>query len=217
MGSPVPIWRRLLIQPHLTLDIVHEMFQIAMGWWNYHLYDFQKDDRHFGDLVDSDGDETVEDASEIALKDILKRRGDHAVYAYDFGDGWMHDFVLEDIIPFKPYEDIVWAKCLHGRRAGPPEDCGGISGFAELIEAVEDPLHPLREEKLEWLESDYNPDAFDTRLINLRLVLLEQEKQEEEEALRFFAEVKLAQEAASKKKPKKTGNLKLISADQEKN
>lgn len=207
--SPVPIWRRLLIQSDVTLDMVHEIFQIAMGWWDTHLYDFQAGGRHFGDLSTADGDDEVEDSGEFTLQDILRKVGDRVQYDYDFGDCWDHEVVLEKIFPSGKYDDGSWAKCLHGKRAAPPEDCGGIPGFTELIEASEDPLHPRRKELLDWVGCDYNPDAFDARAINLRLILLQQEKEEEEQAWQFFSAMQ--EQSESSEGPKKSsGRLKLL-------
>ena len=76
-------------------------------------------------------------------------------------------------------DEQIWAKCLHGKRACPPEDCFGVSGYAALLDAIEDPLHPYRQEKLEWLGCDFNPDSFDPRIVNLRLYHWEHDIKEE--------------------------------------
>lgn len=207
--SPLPIWRRLLVQSDLTLDVVHEVFQIAMGWWDTHLYDFQVAGRHFGDLSTSDGDDEVEDSGEFSLQDVLKKVGDKLQYDYDFGDSWSHEVILEKILQSGKYDDGSWAKCLHGKRAGPPEDCGGIHGFTELIAAAEDPLHPQRKELLDWVGCDYNPDAFDARTVNLRLILLQQEKEEEEQAWQFFSAMQ-NQSQSSEGTKKSSSKLKLL-------
>ena len=207
--SPLPIWRRLLMVPDMSLDVVHECFQIAMGWWDYHLYDFQLNGRHFGDLEDADGDPKVEDSSQFLLSDFLKKPGDNGKYLYDFGDSWYHEFTLEKIISLGEFEEAHMAKCLHGKRANPPEDCGGISGFTNLVEAYEDPLHADRKDILGWLESDYNPDAFDTRLVNLRLRLLEQEIIDEAEAMKYFDDLQKAKKTTSQKKGKQV--LSIVS------
>lgn len=72
MDSPLPIWRRLLIDPEMSLELVHEVFQISMGWWDYHLFEFRLGKRKFADVLDADGDKTVEDATEFVLSDLLK-------------------------------------------------------------------------------------------------------------------------------------------------
>lgn len=58
------------------------------------------------------------------------------------------------------------------KRAAPPDDCGGIWGYAELIEVLADPTHPEHEERLEWLgladASQFTPDTFDLETVNRR-------------------------------------------------
>lgn len=182
VDSPLPIWRRLLIDPAMPLDLVHEVFQISMGWWDYHLYEFRQGDRKYGDLEDADGDEKVEDSAEFPLAHLLKKPGDTFLYAYDFGDSWMHRVVLErrtarSASRYVDEDEAQWAKCLHGKRACPPEDCFGVTGYADLVEAIEDPFHPSRKDKLDWIGSDFDPDGFDPRIVNLRLFLWERELQ----------------------------------------
>jgi hypothetical protein len=88
--------------------------------------------------------------SEFALSDLLKKPGDSVLYAYDFGDGWMHDVVLERRASLPLDDFTAWAKCLHGKRACPPEDCFGVTGYADFLDAIEDPLNKNRKEKLDW-------------------------------------------------------------------
>jgi hypothetical protein len=207
MDSPLPIWRRLLIDPEMSLELVHEVFQMAMGWWDCHLFEFRLGKRRFADVLD-DEDKTVADATEFALSDLLKKAGDNFLYAYDFGDGWMHDVVLERRISLPEDDERVWAKCLHGKRACPPEDCFGVIGYSALLDAIEDPLHPHRKEQLEWLGCDFDPDSFDPRIVNLRLYQWEHEIKEEHllfEAIKndMNKEKKLVLLPSPEQKPKK--------------
>jgi hypothetical protein len=216
LDSPLPIWRRLLIDPEMPLDIVHEVFQIAMGWWDYHLYEFQQENSKYGDLADADGDMSVQDASAFLLNGLLKKPGDNFIYAYDFGDDWTHKVVLERRASLSEYEDAVWAKCLHGRRACPPEDCFGVSGYAALLDAIEDPLHPERKEKLDWLGCTFDPDAFDARAINLRLILWQEAIEEEERAMKFILEACAQEKEDLKTTRKKNGNLVVLDREKPK-
>ena len=54
----------------------------------------------------------------------------------------------------------VW-RCIAGRRACPPEDCGGPWGYADILEALADPAHERHTELTEWLGGEFDPDAFD--------------------------------------------------------
>src|SRR5919108_5111185 len=59
--------------------------------------------------------------------------------------------------------------CLTGKRACPPEDCGGIWGYAGFLEAMHDPQHPEHEEMLEWAGGEFDPEAFDLDEVNREL------------------------------------------------
>jgi hypothetical protein len=86
------------------------------------------------------------------------------VYEYDFGDGWEHGIQLEKIVGPEP--GVHYPRCLAGRRACPPEDCGGVWGYAELLEILADPRHPEHAERLEWLGGPIDPEAFDPDEVN---------------------------------------------------
>jgi hypothetical protein len=89
---------------------------------------------------------------------VLKRAKSKMRYTYDFGDGWQHTIVLErsDVAP-NPDQPAL---CLDGARACPPEDCGGIWGYARVLEAREHPDDPEYAETLEWLGDSFDPEAF---------------------------------------------------------
>jgi len=72
--------------------------------------------------------------------------------------------VVEKILPLQT--DMHSPLCLAGKRACPPEDCGGIWGYAELLEVLQDPEHPEYEERLEWLGDSFDPEAFDLDEVN---------------------------------------------------
>ncbi len=170
--APLPIWRRVLINAHLPLSVVHQILQICMGWWNYHLHDFSANGRHFGDIHTADGDEKVEDDTKHTLFDLLHEPGKCFLYDYDFGDSWHHSVEIEKI---HVADKVPFAACTAGRRACPPEDVGGVDGYRRFLEIIEDPEHEEREERLNWAGGDFDPDSFDVRIVNLRLELLRQE------------------------------------------
>jgi hypothetical protein len=55
---------------------------------------------------------------------------------------------------------VSYPRYIGGERNGPPEDCGGIPGFYELLEVLADPKHPNHAGAKEW-SNDYDPGAFD--------------------------------------------------------
>jgi hypothetical protein len=89
------------------------------------------------------------------------------LYEYDFGDRWDHELVIEKILPLEAGKH--YPACLAGKRACPPEDCGGIWGYAGSLEAIHDPKHPEHEEMLEWVGGEFDPDAFDVDEVNTGL------------------------------------------------
>jgi len=163
-GINPPIWRKIQVQETFSLNKLHHIIQIAFGWWNYHLYMFGKYEQRIGDpTLWADG-ETVWD-KKVKIKDVLQKEGDKFPYEYDMGDSWKHTIVLEKITVDK--SRVV--RCIDGCRAAPPEDCGGIGGYQELIHHR---YHPEKDgyiELLEWLDDDYDPEKFDLKEVNKSL------------------------------------------------
>lgn len=92
------------------------------------------------------------------------------VYEYDFGDGWEHQILLEKLLPFDDAQALPI--CVKGKRACPPEDCGGIFGYADLLRTLADPTDPEHQEMLEWLGGPLDPEAFDIDDTNQALTAL---------------------------------------------
>jgi hypothetical protein len=160
-----PIWRRLRLPGSTTLAQLHQVIQVAFGWEDAHLHAFEVGGRRYSrpdfELWDEAADER-----KARLRDLAARPGTRLRYTYDFGDSWEHDVLVEDILPS---DGVPHAVCLAGRRAGPPEDCGGVWGYAELCDILGDPNHPDHGEQLEWLGHPHDPDAFDKETINSSL------------------------------------------------
>ena len=85
-------------------------------------------------------------------------------YMYDFGDGWRHRLVVEKVSD--PDSGTRYPVCLAGRRACPPENCGGPWGYQGLLEAISDPSHPEHDDMLEWIGGSFDPEAFDPSEFN---------------------------------------------------
>lgn len=161
--SQPPIWRRLQVASTDTLEDIHIALQIVMGWTNNHLHQFVKEQTFYG-VPDEDFPSEMLDELDYRLDRILEKEKDTLIYEYDFGDGWMHDIVLEKILPFKT--GIKLPICLKGSRACPPEDIGGVPGYEMFLEAITDPSHPEHEEMLEWIEDDFDPEKFNLEEVN---------------------------------------------------
>jgi hypothetical protein len=171
LGSEPPIWRRFAVPADITLAKLHDAIQIVMGWYDCHLHEFRTRDgtryRARDPGLDLDWDAGTIDERKAQLHDVIHRAKQRLFYDYDFGDGWEHGLELEKRIPPEP--NVKYPVCLAGERACPPEDCGGIWGYGELIEAIRDPKHERHEELLEWLGDPFDPEAFDLEETNALL------------------------------------------------
>lgn len=162
--SRPPIWRRLELSSDLTLAELHVVLQTAMGWTDSHLHHFLAGPERYSGvqpfLTDYDEEEGDEGTNErdVRLDQVLVEVGDSLFYEYDFGDGWEHTIRLEALEEYDA--SAPRARLLDGRRACPPEDCGGIGGYEDLLATMAEPApDPHQRQRLEWL-GDYAPDAF---------------------------------------------------------
>jgi hypothetical protein len=94
----------------------------------------------------------------------LRSIGAKAIYTYDFGDSWEHSIVLQKRLLAAP--TIAYPICTDGQLACPPEDCGGIGGFYDLLDALRDPTHEQHKELQDWIGGNYDPEAFSTEAVN---------------------------------------------------
>lgn len=173
LGTSPPIWRRLLAPADLTLEQLHDVLQLAMGWEDCHMHDFRIGQKRFGRPDPEDrlmGLPTVGNERTVRLFSVLGKIGAKAVYTYDFGDGWEHGITVEKILPLDPGQ--ASPVCVAGKRHGPPEDCGGVPGFYSLLEAIGDPKHDQNQEMRDWLGDDFDPEAFSVDEVNRRLAVL---------------------------------------------
>jgi Plasmid pRiA4b ORF-3-like protein len=165
LGHRPEIWRRVLVPGALRLDQLHLVFQEVMGWTNSHLHQFRIGDAlygmHFEDWPEEELHET-----EFQLADVA-HAGERFRYDYDFGDSWEHEVVVERTDTIRPV--LKFAVCLDGANACPPEDCGGTSGYADLLEALTNPAHQEHEHYRQWAGEDFNPVAFDLAATNAAL------------------------------------------------
>ncbi len=165
LGSEPPIWRRVAVQGDVSLFELHQIIQVAMGWENYHLHEFTIKGQNYGDPDNElDLGPSIVNDKQILLQQVISRARAKFHYLYDFGDDWQHEIVVEKITA--PEEGRRYPFCLGGARACPPEDCGGIWGYEELLHIISDPNHPEHHEHLEWLGGPFDPEAFDLETVN---------------------------------------------------
>jgi hypothetical protein len=162
-----PIWRRLAVPGPRTLHALHGILQVAMGWQDYHLYQFEIGGVRFEDPNPDDRDPSVPDPRAFTLDQLELVQGTQFQYTYDFGDGWQHDLTVEGLVPLPRH--ALLPVCVGGARACPPEDCGGVGGYEELVVALPRPGSAAAREYREWLGRVYDPEELDLRAINARL------------------------------------------------
>jgi len=196
-GSKPPIWRRVAVPSDMCLSDLHYVIQIVMGWTNSHLHQFvvrnakpkpaadelrklfqneQRDkleqlmnrERCISDLrFELDN---IEDERKVKLSEVAPVVKNEFIYEYDFGDGWDHTIEVVKISP--PAEGVKYPVCLAGKLACPPDDCGGIWGYYEMLEVIKDPKHERYDELSDWLGKNFDPERFNLEAINAGLAEL---------------------------------------------
>ena len=170
-GMKPPVWRRLVMPGTMTLGDLHNAIQAAMSWRDCHLHAFDIGGEQFGDPQTADD---VADENIPTLNDLLRSSVIRFGYTYDFGDDWEHTIAFEKSEP--AVEGQSYPVCIAGKRNYPPEDCGGVSGYANLLVALADPVHPEHNEQEAWLGEEFDPDEFDLELANTILASRFKEK-----------------------------------------
>jgi hypothetical protein len=167
--SNPPIWRRVQV-PDCTLGEFHQVLQAVMGWQYYHLHQFNIRGDYYGTLGPEDMllDEEMHDEETISISQVAKMgRKTRFTYEYGFGDSWKHEIVLEKTLEAEP--KVKYPRCIEGERACPPEDVGGIWGYAEFLEAITDAEHESRGDMLEWVGGEFDPEKFSVDDVNKEL------------------------------------------------
>src|SRR5271167_1706040 len=143
---PPSFWR-ILVPREITLRNLHRTLQTVMGWTNSHLHQFILQRQKFFDPRHRVGTK-VADESRTRLGDLIWTAGARLLYEYDFGDGWQHELLLEEVLLG---DESFRQLCVAGDRNCPPEDCGGPHGVAELLEPLQDSTHPEHDDIREWV------------------------------------------------------------------
>lgn len=159
-----PIWRDILVPSNLNLEKLHYVIQTVMGWENSHLHQFIADKVFYANEEDEDEDDYVRDEKKYTLSQILTKEKTSIIYEYDFGDSWIHKIELKKILPADA--DVEQPRCIKGVRACPPEDSGGVWGYMDMLETLQNSKHPEKEGIQEWLGDDFAPDYFDVDAVN---------------------------------------------------
>ena len=151
------IWRRFVVPADITLDRLHDVLQVVMGWSDAHIYEFTIGKKRYTE--DPEGKEDGLEGGKYRLGDLVKQKGRSFEYCYDLGDDWRHEITVEDNQYDNPeLEEEV--ECLDGARACPPEDIGGPPGYVEFCEVMKKPARKRHQALLQWYGGPYDPEAF---------------------------------------------------------
>jgi hypothetical protein len=164
-----PVWRRIQVPGYYTFYDLHVAIQNAMGWTDSHLHVYEIGKKR---LIRIESPYALDDLFEEAkyftpntqLSRFFSKEHDSAVYEYDFGDGWRHEVLLEDIMLRK--SGVKYPACLDGQLACPPEDCGGVDGYMECVDMAEG-RHPFKDDadarQLKVWLGDWRPEKFNAK------------------------------------------------------
>lgn len=156
--SDPSIWRRLLVQGNTHLEELHCIIQIAMGWKNLSKYHYRIGNRR---------SDTEPSLLQMPLNEVIRDDLRRFSYIYDLRDGWFHTLEVEMVLPADPQGN--YPHCVTGELHCPPEGCGGIWGYDELLEILSDPEDPRYVEWWDEVGNDFDPEFFDVDLVNIQL------------------------------------------------
>lgn len=162
-GVKPPVWRRALVPSSWTLAKLSPALEAVMGWYGGHLHAFDAGDVVYG-VPDLDWGDRLRDERKVRVGEVLSGVGSKLRWDYDFGDGWEHDVAVEAIV--EPDPKLRYPHCVTGRRACPPEDCGGPWGYRELLEVLADPSRPDPRGLRDWAAPGFDPARFDVSETN---------------------------------------------------
>lgn len=173
---PFRIYRRFEVPSNMWMEEFGPLVIELMGWNNSHLHSFTKDGKEYvcqwqyEDYLEQKITEEDEENSynTMTVSEFLSNPGDQIEFMYDYGDSWQHVLTLEEVTDYEP-ESAHPSLILDGEYHCPPDDCGGVYGYAELLKIIADPKHPEYKEYKQWLPRGFKSDVFDVDKQNKKL------------------------------------------------
>lgn len=153
------IWRRIQVPSTYTFWELHSAIQDSFAWNHSHQHQFRVKDKNtkteiiFGTLTDEDIIDEIITLPEWKAKvsEYLNHLCHKMIYIYDFCDDWEHTIELEDVLPAK--QDVIYPRCLKGKRNSPPDDCGGAWGYDDMLRVLANPEYKQYKKTRELVES----------------------------------------------------------------
>ena len=162
------IWRRIQVLRTYTFWDLHVAIQDSMGWLDYHLHEFKINDPLIGDMIgigipdpDMMSENDMLPGWELDIAAYFSLNNPEAEYIYDFGDGWRHTVEFEKVVSRD--RKIIYPICVGGKRACPPEDCGGNWGYENMLRVLSDPTDDEHADMLAWVGGEYDPEYFNSQ------------------------------------------------------
>ena len=173
LGIEPEIWRRFIVPGNISLDRMHDVIQIVMGWTDSHLHEFTINKKRYTENPETKEEGTDENGRQ--LLNLVEKDGASFKYFYDFGDGWEHEVTIEDSNYVNPGLMGTPVVCLAGARACPPEDVGGVDGYREFCKVMSSPKHKEYMSYKEWFAEiqghgeKFDSEEFDIERVNFEL------------------------------------------------
>lgn len=169
-GSTPEIWRRIQVSAETSFSELHHIIQLAMGWENAHQYEFKLNEiliYDFLDVLDDRINPFERDSEDTFLNEFITMKNPKFTYVYDFGDSWEHEILLEKVLPDDGIKKYPY--CVDGACACPPEDCGGIWRYQEILNILKDKDHPEYDDIITWIGENWDATYFNRRRTNALL------------------------------------------------
>ncbi len=172
-GLQPSVFREFIVPNTISLDRLHDVIQIVMGWEDAHLHMFSIEGQTYTENPESPEDGAEE--GDVILGSVVRKPGMKFTYTYDFGDDWLHTLTVKKILPKLPVEFNLAISCVDGSRCCPPEDIGGPPGYEMFLDVLANKKHPEYQRFLEWMgatsddEIDFDPEEFDPNYVDYEL------------------------------------------------
>lgn len=162
-----PIWRRVLVEDCTLLNL-HKIIQVSMGWDNLRMWQFEIEGKEYGDdVVDDAFEREFIAARKSKLSRFIEAGVKRLLYTYDFEDNWIHTIDVENTA--QADLKVKYPICIDGKRACPPEGCGGLCGYENFQDALSSPEDTDHKLASLWMDDEFDSESFDLDAVNPKL------------------------------------------------
>lgn len=166
VGTRPAVWRRIQVRETMWLSRLHDVIQLIFDWYDYQTHAFSIGGHRYGNPLKRD-EFVIDDDRDITLGELDLPAQNQLSYGYHFGEGWQIEFQIEQVGLAE--KGVYYPRVLAGERAGPPEDCGGMDAYHDMLACIQEPHTELGREWLDWLGPDYEAGRCDVDAMNKAL------------------------------------------------